>query len=64
MNRFALKSFLRHLLSATLVALAGIEWLNAPVNWKLVAATVGSAVVPVILKALDADEPDFGRGAL
>lgn len=62
MNRNLLKSLGRHLLGAALTAAAGIQWFDADVKVGL--AAVAAACVPVLLKYLDASDPDFGKGSI
>ena len=56
----ALKSFLRHLLGAALTAGGVILTTEADLTWKSSLTAVGAACIPVIVKALDPTEEDFG----
>ncbi len=64
MNRYLLKSLLRHLAGAALAALGAVLATPAELSWKLAGLAVAAACVPVLAKYVDSSEPDFGRGAI
>ena len=58
------KSFLRHLLGTILTAFGAVLVSPAELTLKVAGITIAAAVIPVVVKYIDPDEPDFGRGAV
>jgi hypothetical protein len=58
-----LKSFARHLLGAVLTAAGVILSSSADLTLRSALITLGAAVVPVLLKYVDPQEPAFGVGS-
>jgi hypothetical protein len=63
MNVAFIKSLIRHLLGAALAAVATVLATPADLSLEVVLLAVGSACVPVLAKALDPGEPEFGLDA-